>query len=134
MAQKGKGMIIFLNVGTDAVPDYQAVAGQRDFTRTRSAATIDAGDKLSSTRKQLQGDKTETFALAGLYVPDDICYQKLDLAYQMGTLVLLRAYNLGNAIWECLCSITNLSEAHPDGDVSTINIEMVPSSDVINLV
>ena len=133
MAQKGKSMIVHVNIGSDSSPDYQPVAGQRGFSRNRSAATIDAGDKLSSIRKKLAGDKEESFKLDGLYVPDDAAQKLLDVAYQAGSLVLVRAYNSGNAIWECLCSITNLSESHPDGEVSTMSIELVPSSDVIQL-
>lgn len=133
MAQKGKSMVVYVNVGTDAAPQWEPVAGQRGFSRSRTASSIDAGDKLSSVRKKLAGDREESYSLSGTYVPDDIAFQKLDNAYRSGSLVKVRTYNLGLPKEEVLCSITSMSEDHPDGEVSTISIELVPSSDPIVL-
>ena len=131
--QKGKSYILYVNIGTDTSPNYLPVGGQRDFSRTRSASSIDAGCKLDTVRKKIPGDIEETLRQDGLYVENDAAWGLLKGAFYAKSLVLIKTYNLGVPVEQMLCSITGLNESHPDQGVSTYSIELQLASDPVPL-
>lgn len=123
-AQKGQDVLLFVNTGTVSSPFYEAVAGQRSADISRTASTIDASSKDSPQRVSLAGQLESTVSMEALYDSSDPAYQKLLSAYNSQTTALIQKQDQGEFTEQATVIITDLSESHPNADVSTVSIEL----------
>lgn len=117
----GADVLLYVNVGTDEVPDFQALAGQRGATRDRNAATIDISHKLDQYERFIPGRLSSTMSFDGLWVPDDAAYAALEAAYENQDTIIGRLIQDGEPWKEADGFLTNISEAFPDQDAATIS-------------
>lgn len=126
MAGEGDGMngsdvLILLNVGTDADPDYVVLGSQRNCTIAETTAEIDRSSKESRAMRVLPGRYGSTITLDALYVPDDEAYLELQSADRNGTFVVVRVSEDGVETEEADAIVTNLTRTAPDQDVATVS-------------
>jgi len=123
------GNAILLRVDTTGAGNWVSVGSQRGLDISRTTNVIDSSHKGDSHTQSLAGRRSGTITLDALYVPDDTAYNTLDAAYTAGTLASVRKYVSGVATVECSAVINDLSESHPDDDVSTISVGLTLNGD-----
>jgi hypothetical protein len=94
---------------------------------SRTATVIDASHKGNDDQEVLQGRRSSTLNLDNLYVPSDAAYAKLESAYENQTMVLVSKYVSGSAVKYANAIVNDMSEAHPDDDVSTTSVGLTIS-------
>jgi TP901-1 family phage major tail protein len=133
MAQGGKNVVIRMNNGTTATPDWRAVAQQQGFSRQMQRQNQTASHKDASAQVVVAGPLTIRYRVNGLFVRDDFGQTQLKSAMQNGEEVLLQLRDTGDDIEEVLCTIDTLEETHNDGEFSTYNAELTVSGDPTEL-
>ena len=122
MAMNGTDILILVNVGTPAVPVYQAVGCQRDASVEEASATIDVSCKDSRAQRVLAGRYSSTISLDALYLPDDGAYHALQDANRNGDLILVAREVQGEVFETADAKIDSMSEEYPDQGEATISI------------
>jgi TP901-1 family phage major tail protein len=127
MATRGADVLIYVNTSTTTTPSYTAVGSQRGVDISRTATVIDASHKGNDDQEVLQGRRSSTLNLDNLYVPSDAAYAKLESAYDNQTMVLVSKYVSGSEVKYANAIVNDMSEAHPDDDVSTTSVGLTIS-------
>lgn len=130
MAQSGRVVLVYVNVGTEASPIYQAVAQQQGFDITRGKNTTSVGHKDSADEVVIGGSLTQSWNFTGLKVPSDLALSILKSAYRADTEILVRWEENGVYIEEMVGIITDFNESHPHDGVSTYDITVQPVDQV----
>ena len=123
MAMNGTDVLLLVNVGTEALPDYKVVGSQRGLTRVENTAEIDVSSKEERPKRVLGGRYDSTMTLDALYVPDD-CYLALQSANRNADLILVRKSEDGVQVEEATALITSMSESYPDQEAATITVSL----------
>ena len=129
MAKNGADILLMVNVGTEAMPQYLAVGSQRDFSREETTEEIDASSKDSDAYRPLPGRNKSTITMDSLYIPNDESYQALKTAKRNREFILVRRQEAGGDLEEARAIITNLSRNAPDNDVATLTIGLTIDAD-----
>ena len=124
MAMNGSDVLLLVNIGTAAVPVYQAVGSQRDVSFDEATEEIDVSSKDSRAKRVLPGRYSSTLSLDALYVWEDDGYRALREAMRDGELILVAREDDGTTIETADALITSLSESFPDQGEGTISISM----------
>ncbi len=133
VATNGTDVLLYVNTGTVEAPVYTVVGGQRDAEYGRETDEIDASSKDSAANRVLPGRVKASLSCEALYIPSDAAYQALDTAQSAREFILVHKYVDGVAVKEARAVITNLSEQHPDMDVSTVSIELSIDGDWVDI-
>lgn len=124
MAMNGTDVLLLVNTGTPAVPVYEAVGSQKDFTFDETTAEIDASSKDSRAMRVLPGRYGSTLSGDSLFVPTNAAYLALRDAMRDGELILVARENDGVTTWTANCLVTTLSDGFPDQGVGTVTIAL----------
>jgi TP901-1 family phage major tail protein len=122
---RGVNFLLYTNTGTEELPVYTKVAGQRGGTFSRSSDTIDI------TSKDNYGWMDEDYGIAswsieadGLLVEDDAGYMALENAFDNKQTVLVRWETAGGNQYEGDAIITDFSNEAPYDDSATYSITL----------
>lgn len=124
MAKNGADILLMVNVGTEAMPQYLAVGSQRDFSREETTEEIDVSSKDSRAARVIAGRYGSTISLEALYVPTDEGYLALRDAMRNGDLIKVRISDENTPTEEADALITSLSEEYPDQAEATVSCDL----------
>lgn len=121
MAQiKGIDVAVLINIGTEEVPTYKKVGGQRGATLNRSADTFESTNKDSGEFKEFEyGFKEWSVDADGLLVLDDEGFAELEEAYMNSVKVKVQIGLPSGMKYEGLSVITDLPIEMPYDDLVT---------------
>ena len=114
MAVNGSTILLMVNIGTEALPQFVPVASQRDVTFGQTAELIDVSNKDKKARQVLSGRITRTVTASSLYVPSQRAYQLLKNFFDIGLPILIGREEYGRLIETARAYITDFSESAPD--------------------
>jgi len=121
MAVNGTQMLLLVNVGTAAVPIYEAVASQKDLGIEQASEEIDVSNKNSGRYAEfIPGRYSSTISLEALYVENEASYGVLQQSCEFGIPLKVRREYAGVAKKEADVFVTSLSEAFPDMGPSVV--------------
>lgn len=122
---KGVDILLMVNTGTDAMPVWTAVGGQRGATLSESNETIDVTTKDSGGYAEYEyGYTTWTISADGVYIESEDGYQALVQAMRQKQKIKVRWREGGTDVYEGLALITSRElEAPYDGE-ATYSIEL----------
>ena len=120
----GSDVVLYVNVGTEEAPDYDAVGSQRGVTFREQTAEIDMSSKESRSMRVKAGRYSATVSLTGLYVPDDDAYLALKDAFRAGDLILIHKSESDVEVEEASALITSMQDDNPDSAPATIAVEL----------
>lgn len=126
MATRGADVLIYVE-STSTSEGFQAVGSQRGVDIGRTATVIDASHKGNDDQEVLQGRRASTLNLDNLYVPSDAAYARLEAAYEAQATVRVSKYVSGSPVKYAMAIINDMSESHPDDDVSTTSVGLTIS-------
>lgn len=122
---RGVNFLLYVNTGTEAVPVYTKIAGQKGGSFTRSTDTIDL------TSKDNVGWQDEDYGVAswsieadGLLVEDDAGYSALEDAFDNKEFVLVRWETAAGNKYEGQAIISDFSTEAPYDDNATYSITL----------
>jgi TP901-1 family phage major tail protein len=121
------GKVVVLKVEDPAGSDtYTEVGGQRDMTITQTREEIDASSKDSSDQVTLPGLATREISMDSLYLPNDQAAALLQTAFDNAQNIRVEVYDgtSGSTSREADSSVLEMSENHPDEDVSTWSVRL----------
>lgn len=124
MAKNGADILLMVNVGTEAMPQYLAVGSQRDFSREETTEEIDVSSKDGRAKRVIAGRYSSTISLEALYVPTDEGYLALRDAMRNGDLIKVRISDENTPTEEADALITSLSEEYPDQAEATVACDL----------
>jgi TP901-1 family phage major tail protein len=124
MAKNGADILLMVNVGTEAMPQYLAVGSQRDFSREETTEEIDVSSKDGRAKRVIAGRYSSTISLEALYVPTDEGYLALRDAMRNGDLIKVRISDENTPTEEADALITSLSEEYPDQAEATVSCDL----------
>lgn len=119
----GNAVLVIVNVGTAAAPQWQPVASQRNVDIDESRALIDVSSKESDDEKTLPGRYTGRMTLSALYVPGSPSYNQLKSKMRNGDQIKLRIREFGADIEEANATLTRLGRGFPDQGAATVTAE-----------
>ncbi len=124
MAINGADVLVLVNTGTEAAPNYQVIGSQRDVTFDETTDEIDVSSKESRAGRYLPGRYGATVTLDALYMPDDSGYLTLLSAMRNGEFVTVRVQEEGAQVEQANAIVTDLSRTAPDQDASTCSVTL----------
>lgn len=120
MAKKGIDFVINVNTGTDALPVWTKVGGQRGASLSRSSDTFDATNKDSLGWKEFEaGFKEWSIEADGLVLTDDTAYTALETAYTAGAKVKVQIMDANGSDYTGTAIVTDLPIDMPYDDLVT---------------
>lgn len=121
--EKGLDIIVSINTGTSAVPNWKAIGGQRNATLNRSAEVIDLTDKTSDGWKENAASSKEwSVDCDGLYVTSDAAWTALESAYENGEEVEIKMAKASGLTYGGTAIITDFPVEVPYDDAMTYSI------------
>ena len=124
MSMNGTDVLLLVNIGTPAVPSYQAVGSQRDVSFDETTAEIDVSSKDARGTRVLAGRYKAALSLDALYVPTRDDYDALKAAMRDGELILVARQEEGVTLETADALVTSMSEAFPDQAEATISVAL----------
>jgi TP901-1 family phage major tail protein len=105
---RGVDILLMVNTGTDAVPVWTAVAGQRNATLSEESETIDITSKDSEGAFEYDyGFYGWTIDADGVYVKNDVGYKELKDAIRNKQKIKVRIQEEGVATEEGMALVTS---------------------------
>lgn len=90
----GVEVLLKVNTGTEAVPTWTVVGGQRDLSIKYRTQKVDVGSKdLFGWEAELANKIGYTIDFGGLYVPSDACWQRIKSAWKKRELLQIEILN-----------------------------------------
>jgi len=125
MAVNGTDVLILVNVGTAAVPIYEAVASQKDLTIEESSEEIDFSNKSSGRYAEFKpGRYSSNISFESLFVPNEGSYGVLQQSQEFGLMLKVRRQFAGVADREADVFVTSISATFPDQGASVVSAAM----------
>lgn len=122
---RGVNFLLYVNTGTEAVPVYTKVAGQRGGTFNRSSDTLDLTSKDNAGwQDEDYGTASWSIEADGLLVESDAGYAELEEAFDAKAFVLVRWETAGGNKYEGKAVITDFSTEAPYDDSATYSITL----------
>lgn len=130
MAGRAVDFLIYVNTGTEQIPTYVKVAGQRGGTFNRSKDMLDATSKDSGSMKNNEYGLGEwTIEGDGLLIEDDAGYLALEDAFDLDKKVLVRWSTAAGNKYEGSALINELSNEAPYDDLATYSVSLTGDGD-----
>lgn len=120
----GSDLLVLVNMGTDADPDFQVIGCQRDSTFEEVSDTIDNSCKSSRAQRVDFGRYSGTISLDFLFVSNRADFILLRDANRNGEKVLIAAQSEDVIIRRALCKIDTMSSTFPDQAESVVSISL----------
>jgi predicted secreted protein len=120
----GSDLLLLCNIGTPAVPVYQAIGCSTGATIDEASATIDVSCKDSRAQRVLNGRYSSSISIDTLFVPDNASYLALQAALRNGDLILIAREEYGVVVETADAKVDSLSSSFPDQDAATVSIGM----------
>ena len=127
---RGEDIVLYVETSTGV---YTLIGGQTGFDINRAATDIDLSCKDSGDAQGAAGKRSSTITVNTLHVLSDAAMDKLELAYEAGSNILVRKYVLGVAKKQALSYITGIDESSGDDEAATKSVSLKltgPWSDV----
>ena len=124
MVKNGADILLMVNIGTEAMPQYLAVGSQRDLSREETTDEIDVSSKDGRAKRVIAGRYSSTISLDALYVPTCEAYLALRDAMRNGDLIKVRISDENTPTEEADALITSLSEEYPDQAEATVSCDL----------
>lgn len=124
MAVKGVDVLIYVNTGTDTMPVWTVVGGQRSATLSEEAETIDVTTKGSIAQEFEYGLYNWTISCDGIYIKDDTAYAALRSAIRQQKKVKVRIKEGDVYTAEGLAIVTSSELEAPYDDAATYSVEL----------
>lgn len=125
MALRGIDFLIYINTGTEALPVWTVVGGQRSATINRASDTIETTAKTSQGYKEfVTGFKEWSIEADGLIVPDDTGYSELESAYLAGDTVHVQLLYPSGDYYDGTAVITDFPMEVPYDDMATYSVTL----------
>lgn len=122
---KGVDILIKVNTGTEAVPVWTNVGGQRGATLSESADTIETTHKASGGYKEYEyGYGDWTISCDGLYIENDAGYEALVTAMRTKAKVKARWVEANGDTYEGTALVTSRDLEGPYDGEATYSIEL----------
>jgi predicted secreted protein len=102
---------------------FQALAGQRNLSRSETTGTIDTSSKLDDSERFIAGRHSSTLSFDGLWSPNTDSFQRLVDARRNREIIVCRIFLDGDAYEECDGFITSLDTSWPDNDAATYSAQ-----------
>ncbi len=116
----GVNFLVAVNTGTDDVPFYTNIGGQRGATFKLQADEIDASSKTSGGWKTtIPGLRSWGIDFDALILAGDVGYQKLLQLFLARTPVQVKYTRADGSVWKGPATISDLSEESPHDDSAT---------------
>lgn len=123
--EKGVSVLLKVNTGTDLLPVWTAVGGQRGATLNRSADTIETTSKDSTGYKSYAyGFKDWSIDADGLLVTDDAGYGELEDAFIAGTTIKVDVVMASGDKYSGDVIITDFPIEAPYDDMTTYSVTL----------
>ena len=123
MAKNGADILLFANTGTDAVPVWTVVGGQRDATLSENVEGIDASSKDSAAARTDAGRYSCTITCDALYVPGQAAQSKVRDNLRTRTKMKMRIQDAATDKMEGTVLITSREVTFPDQEESVVSLE-----------
>lgn len=121
-ATLGKDYLLSVNTGTNDVPVWSQVGGQRSTSLNKSAEEIDGSDKTTGGWKITKaGLRSWSMELESVVVLDDKGADAIDYAFENGVEINCRVEYPNGDVFEGWGSVTECSIEAPHDDVATIS-------------
>ncbi len=125
MASKGVDILIMVNTGTEELPTWTPVGGQRGATLSESVETIDVTHKASGGYKEYEyGYAGWSISADGVYIPDDIAYKALQDAMRQKQKIKVRWQESGTDTFEGTALVISRDLEGPYEGESTYSMEL----------
>jgi TP901-1 family phage major tail protein len=121
---KGIDFLVMVNTGTDELPVYTQIAGQRGATLNRSQELIDSTSKGSTSKENEIGFKEWSIESDGLFVVDDVAFGALEDAFMTGEKVKVQLATPNGTKYEGMAIITDLPLEVPYDDMATWSVSL----------
>jgi TP901-1 family phage major tail protein len=122
---RGVNFLLYINTGTEAVPVYTKVAGQKGGTFNRSSDTLDLTSKDNAGwQDEDYGTASWSIDADGLLVESDAGYTALEDAFDNKEFVLVRWETAAGNKYEGSAIITDFSTEAPYDDNATYSITL----------
>ncbi|MRX54701.1 phage major tail protein, TP901-1 family [Bacillus idriensis] len=122
---KGVNFLLFVNTGTDAVPTWTKVAGQKGGTLTREYDTIDVTSKDNmGWNDEEYGNASWSIEADGLLVEDDAGFLALEAAFEGAEYVKVRFQTQAGNNYEGSAIISDFSVEAPYDDSATYSLTL----------
>lgn len=123
MAKKGIDILILANTGSEAVPEFTVVGGQRNATLSEENETFETTNKVTGKAREYEyGLYTWSVSADGVHVRDDVAYQKLVDCIRNQEKVLLQ-WKDGDVVEQGLALITSRELEGPYDGEATYTME-----------
>jgi predicted secreted protein len=106
-----------------------AVAGETDFSISRSAAEIDTDTKGDTSTPNMPSRQKVTCSVSSLYVHSDNAQQRLITQMKANGQVTLEMNRSGSAFESATATITSLELVHTDKAAATFSAEFAVDGD-----
>lgn len=127
--EKGLDIIVSVNAGTVAEPNWKTIGGQRNATLNRSAEVIDLTDKSSDGWKENAASFKEwSVDCDGLYVISDAAWTALESAYENGEEVDIQLAKTSGLSYGGTAIISDFPVEVPYDDAMTYSISFTGTS------
>lgn len=122
---KGIDFLVHVNTGTDILPVYTKVGGQRGATLNRSAETLETTSKDSAGFKEFESAFKEwSIEADGLLVEADEGFKALEEAFMGSKKVKVQVATTSGSKYEGLAIITDLPLEMPYDDMATYSVTL----------
>ncbi|MDP1419231.1 phage tail tube protein [Peribacillus simplex] len=117
---KNVRILLFINTGTEQLPVYSPVGGQRNATLAEEVGEIDLTTEDSNGASEFgHGLYSATIECDGLYIPTSAGYQGLKGAFRDREMIKVQIKEDDAATEEATCLITNMETSAPyDGETT----------------
>jgi TP901-1 family phage major tail protein len=128
----GAHVLVLVNMGTDATPNWQAVAAQTGFSTDASRNMLDGSVKGTDHAQSAYGRMESSASMEGLVSFGDGTQQRLEDAMKNREEIVLR-YEVGVAalpegaassdVYEAPALVSKISRSYPDNENSSFSAE-----------
>ena len=122
---KNVKILLEVNTGTDAVPVWSVIGGQRNATLSEEVEEIDVTSDDSDGAQEFEaGLYSATIDCDGLYVPTATGYAALKTAFRSKTKIKAQIKEDGAATEQAMCLITSMETESPYDGESTYAVSL----------
>lgn len=125
MGIAGVDILILVNTGTEEMPTWTPVGGQRGAKLKEEVDTVETSNKASGTAKTFEYGMTSwSITCDGAYVPDDAAYALLRAALRNRQKVKVQVTEYGTAVREGMALVKSNELDAPYDNSATYSIEL----------
>lgn len=123
--ENGIDFILNVNTGTDSVPVWTKVGGQRGATLNRSADTVETTSKDSDGYKSYEASfKDWSIDADGLIVTDDAGWVEMEDAFEAGSKLKVQFVTASGDKYDGSVIITDFPVEAPYDDMATYSVTL----------